>query len=125
VLLVNAGASGAWFEPLAGLLPGRVVRVLRAGYTGGPPPRARSRSARTPRTPPRCSTRWAPDRPPSSPTPRAASSRGGASPGPTHRLVERMAAPLPRARVATVDGADHLLPLTHPRELAALVATAR
>jgi pimeloyl-ACP methyl ester carboxylesterase len=47
--------------------------------------------------------------------------RGGASPGPTHRLVDRMAAALPDARVATVDGANHLLPLTHPGPLAALV----
>jgi len=48
--------------------------------------------------------------------------RGGASPGPTHRLVDRMAASLLDARVATVDGANHLLPLSHPGALAALVA---
>ncbi|MFJ1768171.1 alpha/beta fold hydrolase [Amycolatopsis sp. NPDC088138] len=34
-LLVHAGVFGAWFEPLAGLLGGRVIRMLRAGYTGG------------------------------------------------------------------------------------------
>src|SRR4051812_40526703 len=37
-LLVHAGVFGAWFEPLAPRLPGRTIRVLRAGYTGGPPP---------------------------------------------------------------------------------------
>jgi pimeloyl-ACP methyl ester carboxylesterase len=51
--------------------------------------------------------------------------RGGASPGPTHRLVDRMAAALPDARVATVDGADHLLPLTHPQALADLLQRGR
>jgi pimeloyl-ACP methyl ester carboxylesterase len=39
-LLVHAGVFGAWFAPLARRLPGRVVRMLRAGYTGGPPPAA-------------------------------------------------------------------------------------
>lgn len=38
VLLIHAGGFGAWFEPLAARLPGRVIRMLRAGYTGGPPP---------------------------------------------------------------------------------------
>lgn len=38
-LLVHAGVFGAWFEPLAGHLPGRVIRMLRAGYTGGAVPR--------------------------------------------------------------------------------------
>jgi pimeloyl-ACP methyl ester carboxylesterase len=41
VLLVHAGAFGAWFEPLAAgpTLEGRrVIRMLRAGYTGGPAP---------------------------------------------------------------------------------------
>jgi pimeloyl-ACP methyl ester carboxylesterase len=51
--------------------------------------------------------------------------QGGASPGPTHRLVARMVAQLPDAAAATIDGADHLLPLTHPRELADLIATRR
>jgi pimeloyl-ACP methyl ester carboxylesterase len=44
--------------------------------------------------------------------------QGGASPAATHRLVARLAARLPRAEVATIEGADHLLPLTHPGELA-------
>jgi pimeloyl-ACP methyl ester carboxylesterase len=47
---------------------------------------------------------------------------GGASAGPTVRLVDRLAGLLPDAAVATVAGADHLLPLTHPGELAALVS---
>lgn len=41
VLLIHAGAFGAWFEPLAAgpALQGlRVIRMLRAGYTGGPVP---------------------------------------------------------------------------------------
>ena len=38
VLLVHAGVFGAWIAPLAALLPGRPIRLLRAGYTGGPPP---------------------------------------------------------------------------------------
>jgi pimeloyl-ACP methyl ester carboxylesterase len=37
-LLVHAGVFGAWFAPLAERLPGRVIRILRAGYTDGPPP---------------------------------------------------------------------------------------
>jgi pimeloyl-ACP methyl ester carboxylesterase len=43
VLLVHAGVFGAWFAPLAAepaLREFRVVRLLRAGYTGGPPPTA-------------------------------------------------------------------------------------
>lgn len=40
----------------------------------------------------------------------------------THRLVARLAAGLPDARVAVVEGANHLLPLTHPREVAELAA---
>lgn len=39
-LLVHAGVFGAWFAPLAQRLPGRVIRMLRAGYTDGPPPDA-------------------------------------------------------------------------------------
>jgi pimeloyl-ACP methyl ester carboxylesterase len=41
VLLVHAGVFGAWFVPLAAepaLAGFRVVRMLRAGYTDGPPP---------------------------------------------------------------------------------------
>jgi pimeloyl-ACP methyl ester carboxylesterase len=49
--------------------------------------------------------------------------QGGASPGPTHRLITRLAAALPDARTATIDGADHLLPLTHPAELAQLMTS--
>jgi len=48
---------------------------------------------------------------------------GSESPGATHRLVARLAGLLPHAEVATIAGADHLLPLTHPRELADLVAS--
>lgn len=40
----------------------------------------------------------------------------------THRLVARLASGLPDARVAVVEGANHLLPLTHPREVAELAA---
>lgn len=41
ILLVHAGVFGAWFEPLAAeesLAGFRVIRMLRAGYTSGPPP---------------------------------------------------------------------------------------
>jgi pimeloyl-ACP methyl ester carboxylesterase len=50
---------------------------------------------------------------------------GAASPLATHRLVSRLADQLPDARVATVEGADHLLPLTHPSALADLVTSGR
>lgn len=48
---------------------------------------------------------------------------GTASPPATHRLVARLADLLPDGRVATVEGANHLLPLTHPREVAELVTS--
>ena len=47
---------------------------------------------------------------------------GGDSPPPTHRLVTRLAARLPKAEVATIEGDNHLLPLRSPGPLAALVA---
>ena len=47
--------------------------------------------------------------------------QGGASPPPVHRLVSRLAALLPDATVTTIAGADHLLPLTAPAELGALI----
>ena len=46
---------------------------------------------------------------------------GGESPGATHRLVARLARLLPDAQVATIAGANHLLPLTHPAGLADLI----
>jgi pimeloyl-ACP methyl ester carboxylesterase len=49
--------------------------------------------------------------------------QGGASPGAMHRPVARFAASVPQARVATIDGTHHLLPLTHPDEFAGLVAS--
>ena len=50
---------------------------------------------------------------------------GSESPGATHRLVARLAGLLPHAEVATIEGANHLLPLTHPREVADLVTSGR
>jgi pimeloyl-ACP methyl ester carboxylesterase len=50
---------------------------------------------------------------------------GSESPGATHRLVARLAGRLPHAEVATIEGANHLLPLTHPREVADLATTGR
>lgn len=47
---------------------------------------------------------------------------GGDSPPPTHRLVARLAARLPKAEVATIDGDNHLLPLRSPDRLATLVS---
>lgn len=49
--------------------------------------------------------------------------QGAASPGPTHRLITRLAGTLPDAHIATIDQANHLLPLTHPDELAKLVSS--
>ncbi|BCY08249.1 alpha/beta fold hydrolase [Actinoplanes sp. L3-i22] len=47
---------------------------------------------------------------------------GGRSPAPTHRLVARLAGLFPQATTATVENANHLLPLTAPAELADLIA---
>jgi pimeloyl-ACP methyl ester carboxylesterase len=237
-LLVHAGVFGAWFEPLARHLPGRVIRMLRAGYTGGEVPRepielaghaahaaalldrlgtgpatvvshssgcaialqlaldrpdlvarlvlsepplvdelldpadlAEVRStigpalggamaaaargdipaafdtfnaavcgpgyrgvltgvlgeeglARAERDAEFFFTnevpaigRWTPPDPARITAP-ALLVRGAASPGPTRRLIARLAAALPDARVTTIAGANHLLPLTHPTELA-------
>ena len=49
--------------------------------------------------------------------------QGGASPGPTHRLIARLAAALPDARVETIHRANHLLPLTHAADLADIVSS--
>jgi pimeloyl-ACP methyl ester carboxylesterase len=242
-LLVHAGGFGAWFAPLATRLPGRVVRLLRAGYTGGRPPSrslaitdhadhaaavldaldtgpttvvghssgsvivlelARRRPDLVHRTvlvePPLIDVLLDPDdldrvherfgpamgqafgavargdlgaaldsflaaagapgwrtalRSALGPDALARAERdaayfftgeipaigawtpgdlgtiraptllvqGGASQIATQRLVARLAGHLPGARVATVDGADHLLPLTHTRELATLVTS--
>lgn len=62
-LLIHAGVFGAWFEPLAPRLPGRVVRMLRAGYAGGPPPVGPVAFTTRAAHPPRCSTGWAAGRP--------------------------------------------------------------
>ncbi|WP_018503650.1 alpha/beta fold hydrolase [Parafrankia discariae] len=48
---------------------------------------------------------------------------GGASPPFTHHLVEHLAAMLPDARTTVVPGENHLLPLTAPAALAALIPT--
>ncbi|WP_329045768.1 alpha/beta hydrolase [Amycolatopsis sp. NBC_01488] len=240
-LLVHAGVFGAWFEPLAGHLPGRVIRMLRAGYTGGEVPRepielaahaahaaalldllgtgpatvvshssgcaialqlavdrpdlvarlvlsepplidelldpadlpevrttigpalgAAMAAAARGDIPAAFDTfntvvcgrgyravltdvlgqegiaraerdaeffftnevpalgRWTPPDPARISTP-ALLVQGAASPGPTHRLIARLAAALPDARVTTIAGANHLLPLTHPTELAGAI----
>jgi pimeloyl-ACP methyl ester carboxylesterase len=49
--------------------------------------------------------------------------QGGASPPLVHRLVSHLADRTPTATIATIPGAGHLLPLTHPTELAALLPT--
>jgi pimeloyl-ACP methyl ester carboxylesterase len=49
--------------------------------------------------------------------------QGAASPQATHRMIARLAALLPDARVATLEHANHLLPLTHPAELKALLGS--
>ncbi|MFN0115134.1 MAG: alpha/beta fold hydrolase [Paracoccaceae bacterium] len=47
---------------------------------------------------------------------------GGASPPVVHVIAERIAARLPEAGLAEVPGAGHMLPITHPAEVAGLVA---
>jgi pimeloyl-ACP methyl ester carboxylesterase len=49
---------------------------------------------------------------------------GSASPPPVHRLIAHLAGLMPTATIATIPGADHLMPLTRPAELAALVDAA-
>jgi pimeloyl-ACP methyl ester carboxylesterase/catechol 2,3-dioxygenase-like lactoylglutathione lyase family enzyme len=51
--------------------------------------------------------------------------QGSDSPPPTHHLVAHLAGLLPDARVATVEGDNHLLPLRSPAELARLVTSLR
>jgi pimeloyl-ACP methyl ester carboxylesterase len=244
-LLIHAGVFAGWFEPLAPRLPGRVVRMLRAGYTGGPPPagpvgisthaahaaalldrlvggpatvvahssgciialqlahdrpdlvarlvlsepplidplldpadlpvvgaelgpamgaamgaaaagdgpaafdafmtavcgpghRAVLADVLGPGGPARAEResafffadevpamgRWAPVDPAAIGAPTLLV-QGGASPAPTHRLIARLAGQLPHAEVATIPGANHLLPLTHPGELADAITAAR
>jgi pimeloyl-ACP methyl ester carboxylesterase len=48
--------------------------------------------------------------------------QGGASPQPVHRMIAHLAALIPGATTTTIDGVDHLLPLTAPAELARVVA---
>ncbi len=48
--------------------------------------------------------------------------QGGASPQPVHRTIAHLAALIPGATTTTIDGVDHLLPLTAPAELARVVA---
>lgn len=50
--------------------------------------------------------------------------QGGESPAATQHLVARLAGTIPGARVATIEGDDHLLPLRSPAALARLVDTA-
>jgi pimeloyl-ACP methyl ester carboxylesterase len=40
--------------------------------------------------------------------------RGSASPAPARRIAEFVARNLPRSRLQTIEGAGHMLPLTHP-----------
>ena len=49
--------------------------------------------------------------------------QGGASPPVVHGLIAHVAAMLPHAETATVEGHDHLLPLTAPAVLADLTAS--
>lgn len=49
--------------------------------------------------------------------------QGAASPQATHRLIARLAAILPNANIATLDQANHLLPLTHAAELTGLLGS--
>lgn len=48
--------------------------------------------------------------------------RGDASPGPVQRIAQLVAGTVPRARLHTCRGAGHMLPITHPEAVAALLA---
>lgn len=48
--------------------------------------------------------------------------QGELSPPHVHEAMAQLAAWLPDARVETVEGSDHMLPLRHPAQLAALIA---
>ncbi len=48
--------------------------------------------------------------------------RGTESPAPTQRIAELVAEALPRSRLRTIDGAGHMLPLTHREAVNAAVA---
>jgi len=48
--------------------------------------------------------------------------RGGQSPRPTRRIAELMAECLPAARLQRIDGAGHMLPLTHKEVVNAAIA---
>jgi pimeloyl-ACP methyl ester carboxylesterase len=48
--------------------------------------------------------------------------RGGRSPRPTRCIAEPVAESLPAARLQTIDGASHMLPLTHKEAVNAAVA---
>jgi pimeloyl-ACP methyl ester carboxylesterase len=48
--------------------------------------------------------------------------RGTRSPRPTRRIAELVAKALPAGRLETIDGAGHMLPLTHPESVNAAVA---
>ena len=47
--------------------------------------------------------------------------RGSASPRPTRRIAALVAQVLPKARLQTIEGAGHMLPLTHPAAVNAVI----
>lgn len=47
--------------------------------------------------------------------------RGNRSPAPIRRIAELLATHLPLSRLATVVGAGHILPATHPAPVHALI----
>jgi pimeloyl-ACP methyl ester carboxylesterase len=47
---------------------------------------------------------------------------GSASPRPTRRIAELVAATFPQARLRTIEGAGHMLPLTHPEAVNTAIA---
>jgi pimeloyl-ACP methyl ester carboxylesterase len=47
--------------------------------------------------------------------------QGSASPSPVHHLVAHLAGVIPGATIATIAGADHLMPLTAPTEIGRLI----
>jgi pimeloyl-ACP methyl ester carboxylesterase len=47
--------------------------------------------------------------------------QGSASPPPLHRLIAHLAGPIPDSAIATIPGANHLMPLTEPTELGRII----
>jgi pimeloyl-ACP methyl ester carboxylesterase len=114
LLLMHGGGLADWMTPLAAELGGyRVIRLVRAGSTGGPLPAGLTVADHARH---------------------AATLLHRLGCGPAHvvahssssaialRLIAHLAGVLPQATIETVEDADHLMPLTAPATLAALIS---